>query len=76
MMVGGASSFRMVAAALFLMGMAAAQEHISFPTQDGGLVYADEYGKGDRGVVLAHGGQFNDQAERVLREIVNFLSEP
>jgi pimeloyl-ACP methyl ester carboxylesterase len=41
---------------------------LSFSTEDGGLVYADLYGKGDRGVVLAHGGQFtkgswHDQAE-------------
>ncbi|MCI0356045.1 MAG: alpha/beta fold hydrolase, partial [Acidobacteria bacterium] len=34
-------------------------ELVSFPTQDGGIVYADLYGKGDRGVVLAHGGRFN-----------------
>lgn len=36
-----------------------AQERVSFPTQDEGLVYADLYGKGDHGVVLAHGGRFN-----------------
>jgi pimeloyl-ACP methyl ester carboxylesterase len=38
---------------------AAPPEHVSFPTEDGGLVYADLYGEGDRGVVLAHGGRFN-----------------
>lgn len=37
-------------------------EHVSFPTQDGGLIYADIYGKGDRGVVLAHGGRFNKES--------------
>ncbi len=47
---------------LLLAGPAAAQEHVSFPTQDGGLVYADVYGKGDRGVVLAHGGRFNKES--------------
>ena len=36
-----------------------AQDPVSFPTQDGGLVYADAYGKGNRGVVLAHGGRFD-----------------
>ena len=41
-----------------LAGLLAAQERVSFSTQDGGLVYADVYGKGDRGVVLAHGGRF------------------
>lgn len=33
-------------------------EHISFTTEDGGLIYADLYGNGERGVVLAHGGRF------------------
>ena len=36
-----------------------AQERISFPTPDSGLVTADVYGAGNRGVVLAHGGRFN-----------------
>ena len=36
-----------------------AQRRFSFPTQDSGRVYADLYGKGDHGVVLAHGGRFN-----------------
>jgi pimeloyl-ACP methyl ester carboxylesterase len=44
--------------AVALAGIVAAQDRVSFPTQDGGLVYADLYGKGDRGVVLAHGGRF------------------
>jgi pimeloyl-ACP methyl ester carboxylesterase len=44
------------------------QDHVSFPTQDEGLVYADVYGKGARGVVLAHGGQFNKESwERQAR---------
>ncbi len=37
-------------------------EHISFATDDGGLIYADVYGKGERGVVLAHGGRFNKES--------------
>jgi hypothetical protein len=41
--------------AVALAGFAVAQERVSFPTQDEGLVYADMYGKGSRGVVLAHG---------------------
>jgi dienelactone hydrolase len=45
-----------IMAAFVLAGLIAAQERVSFPTQDGGLVYGDVYGKGDRGVVLAHGG--------------------
>jgi len=32
---------------------------VSFPTEDGGLVHADVYGDGKRGVVLAHGARFD-----------------
>lgn len=39
-----------------------AQERVSFPTQDGGVVFADVYGSGDHGVVLAHGGRFNKES--------------
>jgi pimeloyl-ACP methyl ester carboxylesterase len=46
-------------AAVALAGLATAQVHVSFPTQDGGIVYADVYGRGARCVVLAHGGRFN-----------------
>lgn len=45
--------------ALTLTGLAAAQNHVTFPTSDGGLVHADLYGDGERGVVLAHGAQFD-----------------
>jgi len=34
----------------------------SLSTADGGLIYADLYGKGDHGVVLAHGGRFNKES--------------
>jgi pimeloyl-ACP methyl ester carboxylesterase len=51
-----------------MTALAAAQQATSFPTEDGGLVYADLYGEGTRAVVLAHGGRFtkeswHDQAE-------------
>jgi pimeloyl-ACP methyl ester carboxylesterase len=36
-------------------------EHVSFRTEDGGLIYADLYGRGHRGVVLAHGGRFTKE---------------
>ncbi len=43
---------------------------VSFPTADGGLIFANEYGKGDHGVVLAHGGRFDkeswDKQARIL----------
>ncbi len=48
-------------AALVLAGCTGSQ-HVSFPTQDGGVVYADVYGADDRGVVLAHGGRFNKES--------------
>ncbi|MEO5951611.1 MAG: hypothetical protein ABIQ44_03995, partial [Chloroflexia bacterium] len=39
--------------------IAAEMQEVSFPTKDGGVVYADAYGKGDRAVVLAHGMRFD-----------------
>jgi esterase/lipase len=51
-------------AALLLAGAADPPERISFPTQDAGLIHAHVYGKGDRGVVLAHGGRFNKESWR------------
>ena len=38
------------------------QEHVSFATEDDGVVHADVYGDGDRGVVLAHGGRFTKES--------------
>src|SRR5260370_4800498 len=42
--------------------MATAPKTISLPTEDGGVIFADVYGTGDRGVVLAHGGPFNKES--------------
>jgi pimeloyl-ACP methyl ester carboxylesterase len=53
---------RALLATLLLTRLAVAQEHVSFPTEDGGVVYADIYGQGERGVVLAHGGRFNKES--------------
>ena len=50
--------------ALLLGPAVAAQKTVSFPTEDGGVVYADIYGEGERGVVLAHGGRFNKERDR------------
>jgi pimeloyl-ACP methyl ester carboxylesterase len=47
---------------LFCSQIMSAQRTVSFATQDGGIVYADIYGSGDRAVVLAHGGQFNKES--------------
>ncbi len=52
----------MIIASLLMTATAAAQEHVSFPTKDGGQIQADVYGKGDRAVVLAHGGRFNKES--------------
>src|SRR4029077_4157638 len=46
-------------AVLVLAGLTSAQEHVSFPTQDGWIIHGDLYGTGDRAIVLAHGGRFN-----------------
>ena len=49
--------------AAFLLAPAA-QETISFSTEDGGKICADLYGKGPRAVVLAHGGRFQKESWR------------
>jgi pimeloyl-ACP methyl ester carboxylesterase len=44
---------------------------VSFPTQDGGLIEANLYGKGERAVVLAHGGRFNKESwDKQAKELV------
>jgi alpha/beta superfamily hydrolase len=53
---------RALLATFLLPGCVLAQQHVSFPTQDGGVVYADAYGNGKRGVVLAHGGRFTKES--------------
>ena len=55
-------AFATFIAVLFLAGFASAQKTISSPTEDGGVVFADLYGSGDRAVVLAHGGRFNKES--------------
>jgi pimeloyl-ACP methyl ester carboxylesterase len=35
---------------------------VSFPSADGGVVFANLYGTGKKGVVLAHGGRFNKES--------------
>jgi len=44
---------------VLLMAATGAPTEIHFPTQDGGVVHADVYGAGSRGVVLAHGARFD-----------------
>jgi pimeloyl-ACP methyl ester carboxylesterase len=45
-----------------LLGQASPPERLSLPTDDGGLIEADVFGRGRRGVVLAHGGQFDKES--------------
>jgi pimeloyl-ACP methyl ester carboxylesterase len=61
-------TFPAIIATLLLSNIAAAPEAVTFPTGDGGLVHADQYGKGDRAVVLAHGGRFNKESWRKQAE--------
>jgi len=51
-----------IIAAFFLAQIAAAQKTVSFPAEDGGVIYADVYAQGSRAVVLAHGGRFNKKS--------------
>ena len=51
-----------LAIAVAALAGCAGPKHVSFPTQDGGVVHADIYGIGDRGVVLAHGGRFTKES--------------
>src|SRR5260370_5195195 len=52
-------TFCAVIVALVLAAASYAQKAVTFPTVDGGVVSADSYGAGERGVVLAHGGRLN-----------------
>jgi len=49
-------------AVLLMASAAAAQQTVSFPTEDGGVVFADLYGAGAKTVVLVHGGQFDKES--------------
>ncbi len=53
---------RLAALATLVLTGCTDRQHVSFPTQDGGVVYADVYGESDRAVVLAHGGRFNKES--------------
>jgi pimeloyl-ACP methyl ester carboxylesterase len=51
-----------VALLLLATSLSTAQQTVSFPTEDGGVIFADIYGSGDSAVVLVHGGQFNKES--------------
>ena len=46
-------------ASVLLPAVALGPREVSFPTPDGGLIYADLYGGGSRALILAHGGRFD-----------------
>jgi alpha/beta superfamily hydrolase len=48
-----------VAVLLMVPAVLAAQDVVSFPTSDGGVVFGDLYGDGVNGVILAPGGRFD-----------------
>jgi dienelactone hydrolase len=55
----------LLAAIPLLAGLAADAQgprEVSFPSDDGGTVFADVYGEGDRAVVLAHGARFDKES--------------
>ena len=58
----------LILAALLPVDVAQAQTTVSIPTSDGGVIYADLYGSGEKGLVLAHGGQFNKESWRPQAE--------
>jgi pimeloyl-ACP methyl ester carboxylesterase len=57
-------TLRVLPVVLVLTKLVMAQQAASFSTQDGGRICGDLYGKGKRGVVLAHGGRFNKESWR------------
>lgn len=62
---------RVIPLILACAAAAAGQQAVSFATPDGAQIAAELYGKGDRAVVLAHGGRFTkeswkDQAQALV----------
>jgi len=55
---------------ILMSSLASAQENVSFATDDGGLIYGHLYGKGERGLVLTHGGRFNKESWKEQAEIL------
>ncbi len=53
-----------LAAALTMAATPTAGRTVSFPTNDGGRIFADEYGGGAREVILAHGGRYDKESWR------------
>ena len=60
--IAGAISWPAFANKVYSQDADAEPELVSFTTQDKGQIYANLYGQGKRGVVLAHGGRFNKES--------------
>ncbi len=58
------SVLRILSLAVLAVSVATAQQTVSFPTDDGGRICADLYGRGSKAVVLAHGGRFTKESWR------------
>lgn len=56
--------------ALMMTSLSAAPREVSLPTADGGVIWADLYGTGDRGVVLAHGARFDKASWEKQAEVL------
>ena len=50
---------KLVLGLLTMSTLFAAPKEVSFATEDGGIIFADVYGSGDRAIVLAHGMRFD-----------------
>lgn len=61
---------RVLLAAIALSTLTAAQQLTTFPTDDGAVISAELYGKGTRGVVLAHGGRFTKESWRDQAQVL------
>jgi pimeloyl-ACP methyl ester carboxylesterase len=55
---------------LLSAGLIPAQEAVTYAAPDGYRLHADLYGKGDRAVVLAHGGRFTKESWRKQAKIL------
>src|SRR5580698_11430726 len=53
---------------LLSTALISAQQAVTFQAPDGYVLHADLYGKGDRAVVLAHGGRFTKDSWRKQAE--------
>lgn len=68
----GVPTSKAVLTAVALAGLAVAQKRVSFTAKDGALIHADLYGEdhGERGVVLAHGAQFDKASWEKQAEVL------